>query len=512
MKGFFTQNRYFLLPPDCLDTENMLGKYGGRRLAVTELLEEKCMAPYFVAEYAKQVEITLGEYVYPCDVQVLSMKEYNDRLRAIIPSHCVGCPNYGGIDKTDESLDGHHEEIALDRVCFYRAQSEAAQVQSEIFDYYQVDEWIRRFALRFYSLNLEAMIDRGEFLSATDAFCETLFEIVHCVIPPVWVRKNNEKYELFCTTFTDEHDGLVMEHIFTRLTELCGNTWNFYNYIPKGVYVPEAIKPLGVIARFMQNVEPSLEMTIYAKKGYINETYYWLCMTLGERELQKLATPLNVIEAESEDELPEEAADADTLAELFEELLPQISYDEMRAPASHVIFFSPNIDDIDASEEEILSDGKLYSFRTSYLCDRFVMPLELREPLMNIWEDCGIVTELCLPIARFVFTKSPLCASRSADAAGERFMRETEALFDYLSKCGLFLLFAQVTGDGTSEQFGLVLNHTEFLYAVRYMAPFFMKYPAELYLYTASHRGGGHYKLGFEMKLLEEETLLWSDI
>ena len=214
-------------------------------------------------------------------------------------------------------------------------------------------------------------------------------------------------------------------------------------------------------------------------------------------------------EVDSEAELPEEAADADTLAELFCDLMAENHYDELRAPASHVIFLSPRIDDLDASMEERLEDGAFYSFRCSYLCDRFVMPIHLGEPLEYIWDDCGTVTDLSMPIARFVFRDSPLDASRPSDERGEIFKRETSEFFDYLTKESVFLMFAQVTKGDVSEQFGVVLNHTRFLYAVRRWAPMFMKYPAELYLYTATQEGGGHYELGFDMKLLEKESLIW---
>lgn len=511
MRGFFTQGRYFLLPADCADVAALCEKYERKMLAVTELHEEKCMAPYFTEEAAKHTVILLSEEntVYPCEVQVISQKEYNDRLREIIPSFCIGCPYYGGVDSTDESLEGHHDEVTLNSVCFHRAEAWALQRESELYDFYHVDEWIERFAAEFPSQMMADLVDRGEHAHAAKLFSDALFSYVHCVIPPVWFMKRDGKYIFYCTTFTDEHDGIVMEHICKKLTAHHGKTWTFYQYIPRGFPVAEAKKPLGVVVNLLQNVESSLDMTVYVERGTVNEAYYWLCHELGERELQKLATPLNVEEIDSEAELPTEAADADTLAELFCDLMAESHYDELRAPASHVIFLSPRIDDPDASMEERLEDGAFYSFRCSYLCDRFVMPIHLDEPLEYIWDDCGTVTDLSMPIARFVFSDSPLDASRPSDEKGELFKRETSEFFDYLTKENVFLMFAQVTKGAVSEQFGIVLNHTRFLYAVRRWAPMFMKYPAELYLYTATKEGGGHYELGFDMKLLEKESFIW---
>ena len=62
--------------------------------------------------------------VYPAQVVLFSRKEYNDKLREIVKKHCGGCPNFSSVDETDESLEGHHEEISLDDVCFVREASE----------------------------------------------------------------------------------------------------------------------------------------------------------------------------------------------------------------------------------------------------------------------------------------------------------------------------------------------------------------------------------------------------
>ena len=43
---------------------------------------------------------------------------------------------------------------------------------------------------------------------------------------------------------------------------------------------------------------------------------------------------------------------------------------------------------------------------------------------------------------------------------------------------------------------------------LRRYAPLFLRYPAELRLYTASGRNGGKYRLGYDMTLLEDEETM----
>ena len=62
------------------------------------------------------------------------------------------------------------------------------------------------------------------------------------------------------------------------------------------------------------------------------------------------------------------------------------------------------------------------------------------------------------------------------------------------------------------EMYGLVLNLRAFQYEIRWMAPIFGRYPAELFIYTASRRSGGHWKLDFKMKRLETEKKLWDSL
>jgi hypothetical protein len=81
------------------------------------------LAPYFISGYEKEaqkVQIDSHDEVYPVDVVILTQEEYNARLREVICEYCPGCRNYKPLSKNVMSLNGHFEEITLDKICFYR--------------------------------------------------------------------------------------------------------------------------------------------------------------------------------------------------------------------------------------------------------------------------------------------------------------------------------------------------------------------------------------------------------
>lgn len=93
------------------------------RVRCGAVLRGQCMAPCFLSgmnERPLPVVIRDPDEVYPVTVERLSMAEYNARLRQVVLAHCPGCSGYTPIDDSDESLDGHHYEISLDGVCFFR--------------------------------------------------------------------------------------------------------------------------------------------------------------------------------------------------------------------------------------------------------------------------------------------------------------------------------------------------------------------------------------------------------
>jgi len=137
-QGFFYLNTYFLLPEGYADESDFLDAAKAATKAMTVkamvLREDSdaghdpyelgvCIAPYFITDYLKAPEefvIPLPSEIYPAQVELLTQKEYNQRLRQRVTSYCQGCRGFGGVNENDSSLSGHFEEITLDGFCPYR--------------------------------------------------------------------------------------------------------------------------------------------------------------------------------------------------------------------------------------------------------------------------------------------------------------------------------------------------------------------------------------------------------
>ncbi len=92
------------------------GQKGPRDLGIS-------LAPYFISGYEKapeKVRIDAPDEVYPVDVIILTQEEYNAHLRNVICEYCPGCKGYKPLSNNVRSLNGHFGEITLDKICFYR--------------------------------------------------------------------------------------------------------------------------------------------------------------------------------------------------------------------------------------------------------------------------------------------------------------------------------------------------------------------------------------------------------
>ncbi len=83
-------------------------------------------APYFIDGYNLNTQSVIIENineVYPADIEILTQEEYNIRLRNVIEEHCPGCIFYKPLSKNVRSLNGHFDEISLDKLCFIRQET-----------------------------------------------------------------------------------------------------------------------------------------------------------------------------------------------------------------------------------------------------------------------------------------------------------------------------------------------------------------------------------------------------
>lgn len=136
--AIFHKNAYFLLPKEFLTCEAFMADLRSRDLPaeyqMIPLLEDYrirsftvnkgiCMAPYFISGYRDDpitVTINNPDDIYPTQAERLTQEEYNTRLRKLVESYCPGCLGYKPLSPKVQSLNGHHEEISLNGVCFFR--------------------------------------------------------------------------------------------------------------------------------------------------------------------------------------------------------------------------------------------------------------------------------------------------------------------------------------------------------------------------------------------------------
>lgn len=81
------------------------------------------IAPYFLTGYhdePSRVRFTDSEGIYPVQVELMDQDAYNARLRDVINAYCPGCKRFKPLTNRVQSLNGHHGEITLNSVCFYR--------------------------------------------------------------------------------------------------------------------------------------------------------------------------------------------------------------------------------------------------------------------------------------------------------------------------------------------------------------------------------------------------------
>ena len=298
--------------------------------------------------------------------------------------------------------------------------------------------------------------------------------------------------------------------------------WRFFCGIPKGYtatteLLPSPEKPLG-ISMYRDTDNSALHLTVYCRENREAAAYLWMCEQVGEPVLANAPDRLSIKAVPGKRSLPRDAVDPEAFD--FEELEKECgtdSHSELCYPGIHTTLSMPgNMDDmdVDVPEEELIHQMTVNAFRSVSLQQEFVFPVMDSIQPLDVWGGQDILSTLSIPIARLVIRGVSIPGFDNKTKKDlEGFARTMEFLFDKLAEDGLFCKFSQVMSPGgVMEMYGLVLNLRAFQYKIRRMAPIFDRYPAELFLYTASHRSGGHWKLDFKMKRLETEKKLWDSL
>lgn len=512
--AFLYNGKYYLLPPDCGSVEQLRERHGdGKPFAVTELVEKKCIAPYFVREHAKARKLRLkaGEPVFPCQVECMSMAQYNLRLRQIIPGHCAGCPGFGALTEKDSSLIGHHEEISLDDVCIARL-CRTSQCPEE---YAPMSKWMGRTVKEFGKLGLEEIIDRGdldiagaEFAGMVEQTCLEPMPTVYCV------RREDGKYGLYCSSVLEETNGLLLEILMMRLQKKYRKTWDFFNYIPRGFYPPEACRPVGLDVVVVEELAtpPCLSLTVYGPPDSTMGQYLWLCGLVGEDRLNQGCIDIHFcsdLEAEGKSLLPAEA-----LPEILEQVLSIQGLQnegDCAYPSRRVIFSEvdsaeqPDTEDPVVMEQFFAAHTVVTVSRSAALYGLVHVPLADGRQVGSIWEEYDMAGLQSLPVVQFAFEGGLSTPLKPSAGELEERMAPINGLLRNLETDGLAVRAVMTYDFNRTVVTALVLDLNEFLTRVRYLSPMFAETPGVMTILTKSGTNGGRFRLGWKLEQLATE-------
>ena len=501
-KAFLYNGRFFLFPEGICDGDDLRKACDAEgKLKLTELVEKRCMVPYFVDKYMTESEVTLTDEhgIYPFDAEIMTMKEYNRRLREVVTRICPGCNAFTELTPSDSSLNGHHEEASLNGICFVRDEYEA-EYQGAIFICF--DEWMKDFAERFGKLKLESKIDAGKLDKASEtlykALCESFFEPDY---PVILDKSESGKYRMIYSSLFCDTDSLTSELLCDCLTEKYGEAWEFYNYIPKGKIVDGAIPPVCVSVEKPEGSD-RLALTVYydgEHNGIL--CYLWLCGLVGEENLRAACYAFDFVKFEGD--APEGVIALSEFAEMVDTIAQEFGKENLIVPFPELASVIVGCN-ADASEEKQEAHTRLISSRSRVLFFDLISPKMYGEEAKNVWEDedSGILGVFKRPVARLLFKGDFNGPQGLIDESSADFRRRTQEFLNGLKGKYLIKMSHQLFSSDGLEVGAIVMNLTKLLYEARRLSPILGNIETELVVYTHDGLFDARYKIGFDMEKL----------
>lgn len=290
--AFMYKNKYYLVPYEFnnfesykLDLQTRLAENKKNRkrtveTAVVNLVEKKCLAPYFVEEFTKTIKLKIHdiEDVYPFEAEVMTMREYNERLRRLVRIHCDGCLRFGSVDETDESLAGHHDEITLDGVCFMRTEEGdfIYTLRNGIFEF--VNDF--KMAMGF----LENLVDSGQQEKAAKEISDMIFSNAMPSPPYTFIGNFMGTYMCVFSGSGNPRINHLLSYFCYHLNHLLADKgWNFFPFIPIGFLTQFYGEP--ELPTFCIDIEygaiPRIKILV-DKNADEAKTYLAFCDAIGE--------------------------------------------------------------------------------------------------------------------------------------------------------------------------------------------------------------------------------------
>lgn len=489
-KAFLYHERYFLLPDGISDVDELLALYDGSEIELWECTERKCLAPYFVSEFMVISKVLLGEgEMYPCEVEILPMLEYNRRLRARIEGYCDGCPNYTALTESETSLQGHHEEMLLDGNCFLRQKT-----VDDTADFGLLVDW---FVQDFTLLGLEELIDLGKTDEATAEFEKAFAEHIFGPTPAVILTKAPDgRYGCYFIGLFDDNDSLIKEYIVDELDNRYGKTWDFQHFLPQGVTTGESVAPAGVSFERAEGDRASLNVTIFVGDENPMRAYLYLCELIGEDRFHTACSSLA-----SQSGTSENMQTADALALEIDTVLEEYDPKEIMLPAVRA---AANFENGEGEPPSVM-----INYRSDSLMFGFTVPAKESAPVLNVWNCDDIISMFALEIAtmRFKLPFDPMLCEDPEQF--ECFLDEVDGVCAYLGDSMCAKCYGQVYDSAEYNVNLIVISMPRLMYKLHYLAPMLSRYGAELDVYTKDGKHGGRFMLDYSMQRIVSERDLW---
>lgn len=484
-QAFFVNGEYYLLPKQYESFEKLMEVVEAKnsvKLKLKKLNETKCMSPYFTYEAITEETISLSgsELIFKTKVYLLSAKEYHDKLVAIIKQKCMDCANF--IDDGDyEQLNGHHEEVSLDSVCFKKRLKD-----DEIYYVfaYELENTVKLFNLK--KSGIENLINEGKTNEAKDEFYSVLLKFMPAPLEIVLLKKK-KTFECFFPTFSADGWALIY-YFFSKYLNGKVDGWKFYSYLPQGTL---PLKPEFAPTVFEEVIEaPNFSRKIlnfFLKEDNLinfSETYMYLCSDMGEDNFLRGVADYFVSYGSEKNgkEVP--------YAEFKKALMKTKKTESLFADKSPVPVWHSV-----ASYDQNGLPNKLASYCANlfFNCyEKVENAFDPRFEYSHLLEDLGIaVAKLSITVKSAIFSKNVISGL-------------THALEKMLEN-DFAVNFAREILNDKYNLFFLVFNKEKFLYELKRHSPIFEKYSATLDI--ADQIYSKKYEVSHLFKLISSEKL-----
>lgn len=229
LKAIFYHYNYYLLPED-KSADELIGQVELQKLCVGNG-DLGSIPPYFIDSLIKTVTVQIDnpKHVIACNVFVCDKAEYDERLRALVTTKCVGCDRYSN---DPNNLQGHYTEMDLDGLCCVREEP------TDRNTFYSMLCFFINVKLAPQLSKIQKCIDKGNDKKLSKLFNKYLNEIMFPL--ELCGRVENGNYIIYaraCTSVPEYALDLQMvAHVFNGTSNLFAESgWKFVPSLKAGV-------------------------------------------------------------------------------------------------------------------------------------------------------------------------------------------------------------------------------------------------------------------------------------